>query len=365
MNILFITFQGDVAGSTHSIYYLVTGLEKKGHSIWVGCRKKSLLYHMLQNTGVTTIEMNFKNKFDFANARHIAGIVKAKDIDLVNVQSSKDRYTSAWAKWIYGMKAPILHTRRQKAKSPGNWLKRQFFIKTTKAIILISEGMKELFMASGYPENHLKVIYNGLPNDFTNSINYNLTNKLRKKYEIHEHHKVIGCVSRKKNQDQLIKALKFLPDEVMVIFVGINSIDYEALIEQENISQKLIFTGTIDRDEAISHYPLFDVSVLPSTMDGFGMVLVEAMAVGIPVIGTNFGGIKNVIRDEFNGLLYEDGNIKQLASYIIRLLEDDKLRQKLIDNGYQRVTQDLNITHTVDNYESFFMEIISGIKSDT
>ena len=76
MNILFLTYQGDIAGSTNSISYLAEGLAERGHNVYVGCRKEALLYSLLSDTKVKLIEMTFKSKMDFANMKHIKKIVK-------------------------------------------------------------------------------------------------------------------------------------------------------------------------------------------------------------------------------------------------------------------------------------------------
>ncbi len=76
-----------------------------------------------------------------------------------------------------------------------------------------------------------------------------------------------------------------------------------------------------------------DVLVLPSDAEGFGLVLIEAMAAGVPVIGTNVPGIRDVIEDGVSGLLVPPRNPRALADAITRVLSDAPLREKLIDGG--------------------------------
>ena len=103
MNILFLTYQGDIAGSTSSISYLAKGLAERGHNVYVGCRKESLLYEILSKTKVNLIEMKFKSKFDLKNMKHIKEIVNQYNIDIINAQSSKDRYNSIFSKCSFIM----------------------------------------------------------------------------------------------------------------------------------------------------------------------------------------------------------------------------------------------------------------------
>ena len=73
MNILFLTYQGDIAGSTNSISYLAKGLAEKGHNVYVGCRKESLLYEILSNTKVNLIGMKFKRMLYYTFHENLEG----------------------------------------------------------------------------------------------------------------------------------------------------------------------------------------------------------------------------------------------------------------------------------------------------
>jgi rhamnosyl/mannosyltransferase len=97
--------------------------------------------------------------------------------------------------------------------------------------------------------------------------------------------------------------------------------------------------------------------VLPTYNDaeGFGMVLAEANACGRPVIGTNVGGIPSVIRDKYNGLLVEPGDLCGLVKAIRAVLNDCKLAETLGHNGYERIssefTWDQAIARTMKVYD--------------
>jgi glycosyltransferase involved in cell wall biosynthesis len=104
---------------------------------------------------------------------------------------------------------------------------------------------------------------------------------------------------------------------------------------------------------------LLTVNILPSTTDGFGLVLIEAMACGVPVIGTDFGGISDVIQNEISGLLFKDEDHAGLANAIERCINDATLRERLITNGKKRAFEDFAIERTIENYEKFFQRLIA------
>lgn len=204
---------------------------------------------------------------------------------------------------------------------------------------------------------HLHVIYNGTPVDQYH-IDDSVVQKLRSQLSIGPNDTVVGCVARMKRQDQLIAALPYLDPTTKVLFVGIEPGSLDNWVKKYQVKNPIIYAGILDRTETLASYRLMTVNVLPSDMDGFGLVLVEAMAMGTPVIGTNFGGIKDVILNEVNGLLYENENSRQLAKLLNRLLKDLNLRNQLIANGKRRALEDFTIGKTVDNYEMLFENLI-------
>ncbi len=359
LNILIITFQGDMAGSTNSISYLSKGLADRGHNVFVGIRKESLLWTLLEDTKVSRIPMTFKGKFDKENWRQIRDVVKANDIQVINAQSGIDRYTTIFSKWRYNLNCKIVHTRRQNPLSSGGWLQRMFYIKNTASIIVISEGLKKIMTDKGYPKKHLKVIHNGIPNERFSQWSETGVAKLKDELSIADDEIVIGSVSRPKEQDQIIHALALINNpKIRLVLAGVDKEDYQWAIDKYQLANRVDFLGKVDSSEILNVYRLFDINILASTMDGFGLVLLEAMAMECPVIATNFGGIPDVVQDQENGLLFDNGDVEILQRHINRLLEDDSLREKLIANGKTSAFDTFSMEKTIDNYEEYFLKLI-------
>ncbi len=357
MNILITTYQGGLAGATYSISYLAQGLAQRGHRVVVAGKAGSLLFELLQRTSVQLVDLPFRSKVDWKTIRMLRDVIVSNNIEVVNAQSSYDRYLTIFARWYYRLNVKLVHTRRQRSLSIGGWLQNQFYVKGTDKIVVISDELKKQFIRGGFPANHLHVIYNGTPAD-QYQIEESLVPILRKRLNISSSDTVIGCVARMKRQDQLMAALPYLDPTIKVLFVGIESGSLDNLVEKHQIKNPIIYAGELKRTETLVSYRLMNVNVLPSDMDGFGLVLVEAMAMGTPVIGTNFGGIKDVIEDGVNGLLYENENPLQLAEQIKRLLQDKILQNQLIANGKRRALEDFAIEKTVNNYEKLFQDLI-------
>lgn len=359
MNILLLTFQGDVAGSTYSISYLAKGLAAKGHNIYVGCRKESLLFRLLQNTGVILLPMTFSGRLDLTNMRQIKHAVQQYDIRIINAQSSYDRYTSVLARWLFRLNAKVVHTRRQVSKSMGGLIQNLIYIKGTDKIVAVSEGVKVSLAQGNIPADHITVILNGTPREKYAKTDASSADALRKKFKIEKDEFVIGCVSRLKAQNQILEALTLLDFPVKIIFVGIEKQpEWEEIIRSYTVDHEIIFAGLVPSDEILNYYPLFDVKILASAMEGLSQSLLEAMALGVPVIATNASGNPELISDGENGFLFDDGKTEQLARAVKMLYKSRSLREKFIANGKKTALETFNIDNTVAGYEQLFKQLI-------
>lgn len=358
MNLLFTTYQGGLAGSTYSIAFLTEGLARKGHQVYLAGKEDSLLFDLLKDSPVHLIPMQFKSKVDMKTIRHMRDVVRTKNIDIINAQSSKDRYLTVFAKWLYDLDVKIIHTRRQKPESIGGWLQNTFYVKGTDKIVVISDELKRMFIKRGFPAGHLHVIYNGTPKSQYYEIKEEKVEQLRNTFGIQADDVVVGCVARMKKQEQLIRALPLLDEKVKVLFAGIDPGSLDEVIQRHHVKNEIIYAGHLPHADTLHLYKLMDVNVLPSTMDGFGLVLVEAMALGTPVVATRAGGIMDVVDDGVNGLLYEHEDIEGLADKIKAILYDAELRSKFIANGKKTALENFSIERTVNNYEEFFQSLL-------
>ena len=133
----------------------------------------------------------------------------------------------------------------------------------------------------------------------------------------------------------------------------------EELSEQTKtlgLEKHVLFLGMRnDVPEIISRSDLF---VLPSINEGFGVVLLEAMAMKCPIVATNVGGVPEVVLDGETGLLVPPKDPVQLARGIIRLLKDSSLALQMAENGYQRLKTCFDIKETVTKTERMHKELI-------
>ena len=123
-------------------------------------------------------------------------------------------------------------------------------------------------------------------------------------------------------------------------------------ISELNIKQHVVFFDYKTNPQAFIRKA--DLLVLPSSEEGFGRVLLEAMDAGTPVIGTRIGGIPEVVEHGINGLLVDHGDIDALKKSIIEILEDKLLRKKLIQGGYETINSKFYVEAYQEKLESIY-----------
>lgn len=144
----------------------------------------------------------------------------------------------------------------------------------------------------------------------------------------------VGNLIKRKNADSLLEAKKIANSDYYLVIVGDGPLfkKLKEKVEDENI-RDVIFTGS--RDDVDKIIPSCDVLVLPSFSESFGLVLIEALACGKPVIGSNVGGITEIITDDV-GLLVNPNKVSSIAGAIDKVINDDAFRLRLSSNARAR-----------------------------
>ncbi len=137
--------------------------------------------------------------------------------------------------------------------------------------------------------------------------------------------------------------------------------DLPAAIERAQtlgISDKISVLGL--QDDVTGLLGNSDIFLLPSEYESFGLAALEAISSGVPVIGTDSGGIPEVIQNGETGYLLPVGDLDGMATAALRILDDDDLRIRLCENGRRVAAERFSESAIVSEYESFYREILAG-----
>lgn len=240
-------------------------------------------------------------------------------------------------------------------------------------IIAISHSVKKNILANSYlkKDKKIKVIFDGI-NYQKSERNRTIRKSLLKNYKIQSDEFVVGMVGRinpLKGQDILIRAAKIVIErniKIKFFIVGDPFQGYEGLllnlqekVQQLGLANDVFFTGFIKDKSSI--YNLFDIFVHPATApEGLGLVILEAMANGLPVIASSCGGPKEIIVNGVTGLLVTPGSPEELAESIIYLQKHKALRIKLGDTALSEVSHRFSINKTMAQTMQLYEDVIAN-----
>jgi len=176
----------------------------------------------------------------------------------------------------------------------------------------------------------------------------------------------LGRITEAKGLHTLVQALTRLPSHFPWRLILVGKGDFEEELRRYacnfNVTGRITFVGYVPHPEAPRYLSAFDMLVLPSETqpnwkEQFGRVLIEALACGTPVIGSDSGEIPHVINKTEGGLIFPEGNPSLLADRICQLMEDRTLLQNLAERGRQNVLT----TYTTNAIAKKFVRTIESI----
>lgn len=247
--------------------------------------------------------------------------------------------------------------------------------------ILLTQ-IKKVLICSDYSNRLIRKIYN-LPKDKVLTINRGLNLKesnvreskeeLRQRLNIPRNQFVLLSVGRhisRKRFDLVIKAIKRIKDldqkiDIKYFLIGDGPLtsNLEKLARDLNLDNEVKFLGRIDMLKRNQFYKLSDIFLMPSiaeekSVEGFGIVFLEANYYKLPVIGTFSGGIVDAIINGRTGLLVKTNDLDDLIEKIMYLYENREIGQKMGEEGFKRVVKEFHWDKIIDDYISVLKQVL-------
>ncbi len=147
-----------------------------------------------------------------------------------------------------------------------------------------------------------------------------------------------------------------LPAKLLLIGEGPDTILARRQITKKGLTDKVIFLGNQNRVEAV--LPCADLFLLPSEEESFGLAALEALACGVPVIGTSGTGLVEVVDDTVNGYLLSVGDTTSMADKAIKLLQDETKLKKFKESASRLVAEKFKAKKIVTQYEDYYEEVL-------
>ncbi|MBI3633473.1 MAG: glycosyltransferase family 4 protein [Candidatus Vogelbacteria bacterium] len=155
----------------------------------------------------------------------------------------------------------------------------------------------------------------------------------------------------------IIRSLKFLPENVVFrsIGLGMEEVALKNLVDELGLEDRVEMLPFAYHDQMVNQLSASDIFIRPSLSEGLGISFLEAMAVGLPIIATNVGGIPDFLTDGKTGLFCEVNNPKSIADKVMRLIKEPDLYKSLSRNGRTLVEQKYNWDMIASKFNQLFI----------
>ena len=170
-----------------------------------------------------------------------------------------------------------------------------------------------------------------------------------------------GRYEPRKGLEVLLQAMSHIPADVK-LWIASDGLGIDDLQNTYGADSRIKWLGRISEEDKLDRLARCSVFCAPSLRgESFGIVLLEAMAAGAPLVASNISGYNNVTSSERNALLVEPGNPVELARCIMRTFKEPELRKSLVTGGYERAT-DFSMERLAEQYLSIYRKLLSDEK---
>lgn len=347
-------------GAQKRVYQLVTHLSEKGHNVYL-CSddsESSLFVEEISQKEITHINIPFRHSL-FKKIAGIFKLRKAIKINNIDIIHSNDRLTALFSKIAsLGLTVKLVYTARAifQDKKYIKW----FF---GENIIAVSNGVKKnLTEYFGISEEKVSVIYNGSEIKHSNEIDRNF---LYSKYKLKKWDRILLAIGRLHEDKghilllEAIRNIKKLYPMVKLLIVGDGELKekLKRTLLELGLANNVILCGSQNKVEA--YYDICEFTILSSLSEGLPGTVIESMMLGKPVIGTQVGGVPEIIKNKTNGLLVSSKSSEELAKSIIYLLENPQLAARMGKVSKEIIMHKFTLEKMLNSYDKYYEKLSS------
>ncbi len=304
--------------------------------------------------------------YDIALATKIAEVIKNEQLDLLHVHYAiphavcailgRDMANSdiGIVTTLHGTDITVLGTDSSLTEAI------RYGIEKSDIVTAVSDSLRDQTYDLVGPEKKIETVYN-----FVDEREYKVqdSSQLKTDLGIADNEKVLIHVSNFRNVKRVedvvetfYKVHDQLPSRLMLVGDGPEMGRINQQVKDLGIEDYVLFLGK--RDNLTELYNISDVKLLMSEKESFGLVLLEAMACGVPCIGTAVGGMPEIIEPGFNGYLVELGNTNEAALNVLKMLKDEEEHEKLKAGAIETAQSRFHSTKILDQYIGLYERLL-------
>lgn len=323
----------------------------------------------LQESNIPLFEEDSSFKRDLGANLHFANkareIINRYEIDLIHAHASVPALAGLIARSGLKRSIPVIQTMH--GWGTNKKLEHEKMDVTIMngldQVITVSHSDKQLLIEKGVQKAKIKVIYNGITGEKNDEVDPEVEAELIK-YK-NKGYKILGCIGTlcaRKNQQLLLDAIKALREEkeynLFCALIGEGDLlpKMQKQIEQENLQQNVRLYGY--KPMASNYIKYFDVFVLPSISEGFGLTIVEAFKARTLVIASDIKVFQELITDEQEGFLFKNNNLDSLVGTIKKVLGlSHQKMEEVIERGFIRYKKEFTLNKMIEEYRELYLTI--------
>ncbi|MDN4493846.1 N-acetyl-alpha-D-glucosaminyl L-malate synthase BshA [Ureibacillus aquaedulcis] len=368
-----ITCYPTVGGSGVLATELGKMLAERGHEIhFITSSVPFRLNKIYPNVFFHEVEVNNYSVFqyppyDLALASKMADVIKEKKLDVLHVHYAIPHAVCAvLAREMCGENIGILttlHGTDISVLGQDSTMAQaiKYGIEKSDIVTAVSDALKEQTYQLIDPKKEIETVYNFVDESVFKPID---SSNLKAQYGIRDNERVLIHVSnfRKiKNLPDIIntffKVREEMPAKLLLVGDGPEKQRMVDLVKSSPFKEDVLFLGK--QENVAELFGLSDLKLLMSETESFGLVLLEGMACGVPGIGTNVGGIPEVIQHGENGFIIEPGDTEGAAKYAIELLKDEEKLIQFRQAALTSIQTKFLAKPIIDHYEQLYERLVA------
>lgn len=356
-----------VGGAERVVVHLACESKRFGTETFVICLgKEGTLAAELRNRQVPVLALGSEKGYDLPAIWRLAALLRRCRPDVINVHDRASLPYVYLANRLSGTRPIVLscHGLLMDAGARARWIER-FAMRTVTAMTAVSRETADLYAKFLDWRGSVRIIPNGVP-----TIPYAEDARRRTRGDLGLAANTpmllaVGNVKPEKGFEDLLEAAAILRDRhglgsfTVLVAGGTADEAYRKRLAQTahafRLGETVRFLGY--RDDTANLYQAADAFVLSSHTEGLPMVLLEAMAAGLPVVATSVGGVPDAVTDAQTGLLVPPANPSALADAMARILDDTALREQMGRAAQARVAEQFGIGQMAGRYAAVFREV--------
>lgn len=362
MRILMLSWEyppKNVGGLSNHVYNISYSLSKLGHEVHVvTCQEgtapinekdKGVFIHRVKPYNINTQDfVKWVMHLNFAMIEECMRIIKdTGDFNIIHGHDWLCVYALKSLKWGFSIPALCTIHATEHGRNHGIRTEMQRYIASCegmlvyecKRIITCSNFMRDdVGTLFSQPLDKIKVIPNGIE---VTKFGKRIKNKEFRRKFAEDEEKIVIFIGRHVHEKGIHLLIESIPSIVekyknikfIIGGIGPMTLELKDKVQRMNIQNKVIFTGYISDEDKINLYKVADAAVFPSLYEPFGIVVLEAMASGCPVVASDVGGISEIINHKTTGLKFIPSSVNSLRDNLISILMDEGLSRKLSGNA--------------------------------